>query len=1020
MAGDEEILWELSADGEGVLAALDEIDAGLQSMQEQIDQVAASAESLTSLDDVLSSISGLTTTLDADLSNLDSIMQALVSEVSGVSSALSELAAAMAETAASEEEVGAGADAAAEQLSLLQQASEAVSGAMDTLQAAAGPLMMIAGAAAMAGGAMVQTGMQAQDSFSLAQRMAGATSQDMQTLEQHALSLGVGMKQAGDSFYYIESAGYSGSDAIKVFDDTTKAAKAGATDAMTVSNALTASLHAYSVGADQAGKYTDMMVETVVQGKQSFSDFASAIGPLASTAHQTGVSFKEVAAAEATMTQINPHVRQDATDISHLMNAMGLNIDQTAANAKKMGINFDETAYKTMDFGQRLDYLREITYNNDTAFSKLTGGVAGLSAADDILGNSSAEIKNLMSQLDGPMSQVAATAGQLGLKFNEAQFRSMDLQGQLGYLEKVTGGNKTQMGQLVGGSKNLGDALDLLSGKSDVYAHNLSAIGNSSGATDRAFKASEQTMSASLDHLSAAFSDLSLKVVDALGPKIKPIIDGASSAIGQFASLLTNHFDQAIPIITGVATALGGVLVAAIIAFIYPMLVAVAPVLAVVAALGLLAAGIAYLVTHWQQASQAMQSFGNIPVVHQLLKTFQDMGAYLASVFGPVIKQLEATFKTQLEPSLTQLWQALQRAAPFFEALGVVIGGALVVALGLLVSIITGLIKAFASLLTGAIQAFGGIVQMASGFVQMILGILMILFDSILALFTGNWSKVGKDTQTFLTGFITFWVGFGNTFMGIVGGILETIWNFFVGFIEGIIGYFTHLYDVLIGHSIIPDMMNGILDWFTKLYEQATSSVSNLINKISSFFSGLATTARTWATDMIQGFLDGLASMGSQLEAGVQNVAGTIAKFLHFSKPEAGPLAHADQWMPDMVQMLTDTLHAQTNKLGSASLSVATHIAQLGGAAGSSPGTPGGGGGLSTALLSQIVSLLQQQRQQVSLGPAPEQINRGAIVQQFGNVNFQGVQDIQTLYQALNQLGGISNEYGLRGVTSGI
>ena len=59
---------------------------------------------------------------------------------------------------------------------------------------------------------------------------------------------------------------------------------------------------------------------------------------------------------------------------------------------------------------------------------------------------------------------------------------------------------------------------------------------------------------------------------------------------------------------------------------------------------------------------------------------------------------------------------------------------------------------------------------------------------------------------------------------------------------------------------------------------------------------------------MMQGFIDGIRSMLSNLGNVVSNVASTIASFLHFSRPDEGALREYEKWMPDFMQGMAQSL----------------------------------------------------------------------------------------------------------------
>lgn len=78
---------------------------------------------------------------------------------------------------------------------------------------------------------------------------------------------------------------------------------------------------------------------------------------------------------------------------------------------------------------------------------------------------------------------------------------------------------------------------------------------------------------------------------------------------------------------------------------------------------------------------------------------------------------------------------------------------------------------------------------------------------------------------------------------------------------------------------------------------------------------------------MIQGFINGIKSMLGNLGSAAQNVGGKIREFLHFSRPDKGPLRNYETWMPDMVDGLVKTLNASSPELYNASKFLSEKIA---------------------------------------------------------------------------------------------
>ena len=70
---------------------------------------------------------------------------------------------------------------------------------------------------------------------------------------------------------------------------------------------------------------------------------------------------------------------------------------------------------------------------------------------------------------------------------------------------------------------------------------------------------------------------------------------------------------------------------------------------------------------------------------------------------------------------------------------------------------------------------------------------------------------------------------------------------------------------------------------------------------------------------MIKNFIEGIKKKAKDLGNAVKDLAKNyISKFLHFSVPDAGPLADADKWMPDFVDLLTTGLAQSAPKMQAA------------------------------------------------------------------------------------------------------
>lgn len=70
--------------------------------------------------------------------------------------------------------------------------------------------------------------------------------------------------------------------------------------------------------------------------------------------------------------------------------------------------------------------------------------------------------------------------------------------------------------------------------------------------------------------------------------------------------------------------------------------------------------------------------------------------------------------------------------------------------------------------------------------------------------------------------------------------------------------------------------------------------------------TSIGTEAGSWGADLVTGLAGGITSAGGIIAKAVSWIGGIITEFLHFSRPDKGPLREYEKWMPDMIQGMAD------------------------------------------------------------------------------------------------------------------
>jgi SLT domain-containing protein/phage-related protein len=218
-----------------------------------------------------------------------------------------------------------------------------------------------------------------------------------------------------------------------------------------------------------------------------------------------------------------------------------------------------------------------------------------------------------------------------------------------------------------------------------------------------------------------------------------------------------------------------------------------------------------------------------------------------------------------------------------------VVNGVIQPALQLIGDVIAAIIKAIEGLIniiSGAIRFVKGLVEVVIGIVQVVAG----FFSGNEDLFNKGWEKISQGLEdiiqgigNMLRGILQIFRAIWDTVVSVVRNGLQAAWNIVYGWVKGIVDFFTWLWDVLVGHSIVPDTINAIIQWFLELPGKIFGIVSGWVQGIIGFFVNLATTVIStvvgWMQNLWNAFNAGLAPLRAAWDA-VWNGIKAAAEFV--------------------------------------------------------------------------------------------------------------------------------------------
>lgn len=209
----------------------------------------------------------------------------------------------------------------------------------------------------------------------------------------------------------------------------------------------------------------------------------------------------------------------------------------------------------------------------------------------------------------------------------------------------------------------------------------------------------------------------------------------------------------------------------------------------------------------------------------------------------------------------------------------------------------------------------------------------------------------------------------GTLVAGLVAALM-TLWATNDDFRKAVIDAWTYIKNAaVILFNGMKDVISTVAKNIGTFAINIKNSVVNAFTAAVDFIKSLPKKAVQWGKDFIQGLIDGIKSMISKVTSAVKGVADKIASFLHFSRPDVGPLRNYETWMPDMMKGLAKGMEANAYRIQNAAAAVAGNIAggvtnNLGGVNITVNGAPGQSvTALADAVMDRIDAMIYQKQE---------------------------------------------------------
>ncbi len=176
----------------------------------------------------------------------------------------------------------------------------------------------------------------------------------------------------------------------------------------------------------------------------------------------------------------------------------------------------------------------------------------------------------------------------------------------------------------------------------------------------------------------------------------------------------------------------------------------------------------------------------------------------------------------------------------------------------------------------------------------------------------------------FISNLISWFQALPGRIGAFLGGVISNVQNWASNmvsraseagsrFVNGVVSFIRGLPSAV--WNWLSNTLNNAWNFARQLAQAGANAASGLVNNIVGKIRSLPGQLYNWGVDMVQGIANGIRSAIHKVTSAVSDLAGKIKSFLHFSRPDEGPLAEYESWMPDMVEGLSDSLRKASPEL---------------------------------------------------------------------------------------------------------
>lgn len=268
--------------------------------------------------------------------------------------------------------------------------------------------------------------------------------------------------------------------------------------------------------------------------------------------------------------------------------------------------------------------------------------------------------------------------------------------------------------------------------------------------------------------------------------------------------------------------------------------------------------------------------------------SFAQAAATIATTFAPVLEKVAVVIQQVAEKIRNLTPEQVEMITKILAIVAVL--GPLLIILGKIISVV--------GFVMTNLTAIGAVL----GFLLSPIGLVIAAITALVAAFV-YFYNTNEEFRNKVNEIV-------NAIMPVLRNVFEFIKTQFLQMVENIRNNIQLIKTAIeVFKLVMENLKNSIVNACSNI----KNTFVNLKNNVIEIFTGLVNKFKTWGSDMIDNFLQGIKDKWNALKDTLSQTADNIKAYLGFSEPEEGPLSNFHTFAPDMMKLFAQGITQNAN-----------------------------------------------------------------------------------------------------------